>query len=315
VNGPVFAAYYLGDVAAFVQGEAVVLASPDGQLRSVTGHVGAILATASDGRLLVSGGDDGRVVMFDPQGRSQVVASDSNRRWIDRVAIGPDAAVAWSVGKTALAIGRKGEHRVLELPSSAGGLAFAPKGKRLAIAHYNGVTLWFADTVTAPVQLDWKGSHLDVVFSPGGKFVVTAMQESVLHGWRLVDGKSMRMSGYRGKVRSMAFTAGGDWLATSGSEQLILWPFQGEDGPMGKSPRALASYSERAEIVACHPRHEIVAVGYADGLVLLVRIEDGAEILARRPGNGPVSALAWNRTGSGLAIATESGEASIIDLS
>ena len=33
--------------------------------------------------------------------------------------------------------------RSFDVPSTVGGLAFAPKGLRLAIAHYNGVTLWF----------------------------------------------------------------------------------------------------------------------------------------------------------------------------
>ena len=32
----------------------------------------------------------------------------------------------------------KGEERIQEFPSSVGGLAFAPKGFRLAITHYNG---------------------------------------------------------------------------------------------------------------------------------------------------------------------------------
>ena len=47
-----------------------------------------------------------------------------------------------------------------------------------------------------PETLEWKGSHLDVTFSPDGRFLVTAMQEPTLHGWRLVDSKHMRMSGY-----------------------------------------------------------------------------------------------------------------------
>ena len=31
---------------------------------------------------------------------------------------------------------------------------------------------------------------------------------------------------------------------------------------------------------------------------MLVRIEDGAEILAQKPGGAPVSALAWNADGA-----------------
>src|SRR2546430_5952497 len=102
----------------------------------------------------------------------------------------------------------------------------------------------------------------------------------------------MRMSGYSAKVRSFAWTADGKWLATSGSEQLILWPFGSKDGPMGKQPRMLAPYSKRAVAVACHPSQEIVAAGFEDGLVMLCRIDDGAEILAKKPGVAPMSALA-----------------------
>ena len=46
----------------------------------------------------------------------------------------------------------------------------------------------------------------------------------MLHGWRLADRKHLRMSGYSAKVRSLSWSGDGDWLATSGSEQLILWP-------------------------------------------------------------------------------------------
>ena len=44
-------------------------------------------------------------------------------------------------------------------------------------------------------------------------------------------------------------------------------------------------------------------------MVLLVRIEDGAEILAKKPGDAPVTALAWNADGTLLAFGTEGGEA------
>jgi WD40 repeat protein len=129
-----------------------------------------------------------------------------------------------------------------------------------------------------------------------------------------MDAKDMRMSGYSGRVTSLGFTAGGKWLATSGSEQLILWPFASKDGPMGKQPRMVAPYEKRVVAVACHPKQDIVAAGFEDGLVMLARIDDGAEILARRPGAVPVSALAWNHDGSKLAFGTEDGAAGIVDL-
>ena len=83
---------------------------------------------------------------------------------------------------------------------------------------------------------------------------------------------------------------------------------------MGKQPKMAAAFAVRVTTVACHPKQEVVAVGYADGTVLLVRIEDGAEVLAKKPGEGPVSALGWDADGSLLAWGTEAGEAGVIDL-
>src|SRR5262249_25019318 len=159
---------------------------------------------------------------------------------------------------------------------------FAPKGLRVAISRYNGVTLWFPNAQAKPEELEWKGSHLGVMFSPDGRFLVTAMQEPTLHGWRLPDATHMRMQGYSAKVASMSWTADGKSLATSGATQLVVWPFQAKEGPMGKQPVLLAPSEHRVSAVACHPRQAIFAVGYEDGMALLVRAEDGAEILARK---------------------------------
>jgi WD40 repeat protein len=312
-GAPVVAVHFLGGTAGFVLGEEALLYVPrTGDALRVAVHGGAILAAASDGRRIITGGDDGKVGASDGSGATEIIATDAKRRWIDHVATGPAGGVAWSAGKQAFARAAWGEERALEVPSTVGGLAFLPKGFRLVIAHYNGATLWFPNADAVPEKLAWKGSHLSGCVSPDGRFVVTAMQEPVLHGWRLADRKDMRMQGYSARVRSLSFTADGKWLATSGTTQLILWPFQGKDGPMGKTPRVLAPMQHQVAAVACHPREGVVAVGYADGLVLIVRIDDGAEILAKRPGDAPVTALAWGAEGRALAWGTEAGEAGVI---
>jgi WD40 repeat protein len=126
--------------------------------------------------------------------------------------------------------------------------------------------------------------------------------------------KLMWMSGYGARVRSLDFTADGKWLATSGATQLILWPFHGKDGPMGKAPRMFAPAEFPVEIVACQRKDDVVAAGYADGLVLLVRVEDGTEVLAKPPGTAPITALCWNAGGDTLAFGTDDGDAGIVDL-
>lgn len=134
-----------------------------------------------------------------------------------------------------------------------------------------------------------------------------------MHGWRVADGAHMRMSGYPSRVKSFAFTADGKWLASSGSGEAILWPFQSKDGPMGKQPAMLApSPSARVSIVAPHPSDPVVAMGYDDGMVMMARISDGAEILLRAPDGDGVSALAWNGPGGVVSFATQTGKAGIL---
>jgi WD40 repeat protein len=314
-DGAVVGLHFLKDTAAFVLGEEALLLVPrDGEPRRVAVHGGGLLASACDGSRIVTGGDDGKVVSTDVGGTSTVIATDAKRRWIDHVALGPNGALAWSAGKHAFVRDGKGVGQSFEAPSTVGALAFLPKGFRLAVAHYNGVALWFPNAKATPETLEWKGSHLGMTVSPDGRFVISAMQEPTLHGWRIVDRKDLRMSGYSARVRSLDWSADGKWLATSGSTQLILWPFQAKDGPMGKTPQLLAPMEAQVEVVACHPQQPIVAVGYADGLVLLVRIDDGAEILAKKPGDAPITALAWSADGKLVAFGTEAGEAGIVDL-
>src|SRR6202000_2516557 len=156
-----------------------------------------------------------------------------------------------------------------------------------------------------PEFLEWAGSHLGVVFSPDNKFLVTAMHEPALHGWRLADNKHMRMSGYPGRVRSMSWSAGGKFLATSGADTVIMWPFASKDGPMGKEPAMLAPLKARVTAVACHPDQAILAAGYGDGTVLMVRMTDGAEILVHRNRGAAVASVAWNAAGTFLGFAAE----------
>jgi WD40 repeat protein len=315
IGAPVTSVHFLGENAAFVGAEEnVFLVNMQGEATPAAVHGGGILCAASDGARLVTGGDDGKVVLLDAKGEVAQLATDAKRRWIDNVALHPDGAFAWSAGKTAFVRSGKAEEKSFEAPSTVGGLAFAPKGLRLAIAHYNGVSLWFPNMAASPEFLEWAGSHLAVTFSPDNKFLVTAMHEPALHGWRLADSRHMRMTGYPGRVRSMSWSAGGKALATSGADTVILWPFGSKDGPMGKEPAMLAPLQARVAAVACHPKQDILAAGYSDGTILMVRLTDGAEILVRRNGGAQVAGLSWNSKGTQLAFAAEDGEAGLLEL-
>jgi hypothetical protein len=83
---------------------------------------------------------------------------------------------------------------------------------------------------------------------------------------------------------------------------------------MNKEPAMLAQLEVRVTAVACHPTQDIVAAGYENGIVLMVRLANGAKLLVRDDGGGPVAALAWNAKGSTLAFALQNGDAGLVDL-
>ncbi|WP_375454762.1 WD40 repeat domain-containing protein [uncultured Methylobacterium sp.] len=312
----VVAAHFLKDVLALALGDGTVVLGRDGAPARVAAHPDAgILVAAGDANRLVTGGDDGRVVAVAADGTLSDIAT-AEGAWIDALALHPDGSVAYAAGRTVVARDAKARARTLTAPTTACGLAFAPKGYRLAVAHYNGVSLWYPNHETPAEIVEWKGSHIDVTWSPDGRFVVSTMQENALHGWRLQpDRGHMRMSGYPGKVRSVSWSSDGHWLATGGAEAAIVWPFDSREGPTGKAPRECGVRPARVSRVAFHPKAPVLAMGYEDGCILLVRFTDASELLVRPAVKGSaVSALAWDSRGGRLAFGCADGEAGLLTL-
>lgn len=218
--------------------------------------------------------------------------------------------IAAAVGKDAcvLQAGQAGIRPRFTNPSGVGGLALDTKGRRLAVAHYGGVSLWWALVPDGGRQLlTWRGSHLAVTWSPDGRHVLTGMQEAALHGWRLADQEHMHMTGYVAKPRSLSWTPKGRFLLTAGADCVVAWPFTGKQGPMGKQPLELGPVGEIVTQVAAHPIQEVHAAGYADGAVRLVRLPDGADITVKPGGDGAVTTLAWSGSGNALLWGTAGG--------
>lgn len=316
---PATSVHWIGDRACFALGDGAVLAAPlEGESTRIEAHDGVILSAAlhPDRKRLITGGDDGRLKIVSPDGAIETLA-DFRGKWVDHVAANATSGViVAAAGKQAIVFKNGAESHRFAAPSSVGGLALDAKGRRLAVSHYNGVTLRY---VLMPddkgVSLNWAGSHLAVTMSPEADYVVTAMQENDLHGWRLPEKLDLRMSGYAAKPRSLSWDKRGRWLATSGADCAVIWPFVGKQGPQGKEPLQLARRPNiLVTCVAFHPSEEIVAIGYADGVAVAVRLSDQTGLPLDEPGEGPVAALAWSHDGMQIAIGDEAGRGAIVDL-
>jgi WD40 repeat protein len=316
LGASVTSAHWIGEEAWFALGDGGVLVAPrDGETRRTDAHDGAILCAAPhpDGKRLVTGGDDGRVNVISRDG---VELLGALRKWVDHLVASPVSnIIVAAAGKQAVAFRDGKETHRFDHVSTIGGLALDAKGRRLAVSHYGGVTLRYALMADDKgVPLNWAGSHLGVTMSPEADYVITAMQENALHGWRLPDKIDLRMDGYPAKTKSFSWDKRGRWLATSGAQSAIVWPFVGKLGPQGKAPLQPGEREALVTAVAFHPGEETLAIGYADGAALVVRFADQLGMELDEPGEGAVTALAWSADGKRIAIGDEAGRGAIVDV-
>ncbi len=307
--------------AALFDGASAVFALGDGTVRFEgreidAVHDGAILCATPhpSGDGVVTGGDDGRVI-WSRRDEAGVLATGSGQ-WIDSIdASAESKLIAFTSGRTLSVIDAidAGFRRDFQHERTVSGVAFDPKGRRIATSTYGGAALWFARIAQQkPTKLAWAGSHTGVAFSPDGAFVVTTMQDAQLHGWRLKDAKNLRMGGYPSKVRSLAFLSGGALMATSGAQGVVLWPFIGANGPMGREASEIGfDEGSLVTLIAARPEHGVVAAGLNDGRVWLADpAGHGLNFLKAEKGP-PIVALALSADARRVAWADEDGRAGV----
>lgn len=298
-----------------------------GQWQKIRPHHGGILALSQDMSScgFITSGDDNRLVRIIPGHEPQEILK--SKRWIDKI-------VTWvddhgSHGQVALIINKEIDlyhhdfdkiFAVFNHSSGVSDMQFSSDGSKIVSAYYNGATLWSTQQAKDPKikEFSWKGSHIGVALHPQEEAIVTSMQDHDLHGWRIADGHNMRMSGYPAKVKALSFSMDGKWLATSGAESVILWPFF-DGGPMGKPPVELPGIpGSCCTMVSCHPSYDMLAAGFLDGSVLLISRADEKVIpicLGSQKPIGEITALHFNRQGTLLCFGTEEGTIGIVDLS
>lgn len=266
---------------------------------------------------LITGGDDGRIVWTTKDAGPVEIAAHKGA-WFDALAASAESGLlAAASGKQVHVHDLRGKDapKILEHPSSVSGLAFDAKGRKLYAASYNGAYVWFARLAQQkPQLLKWAGSHTAIALSPDDKFLITAMQDNSLHGWRLSDAKDMRMGGYPAKIKSLSFFAHGKLLATSGANGAVVWPFLKATGPMGENASEIAAEdSAFVTIVAGAAEDTVLAGGLDDGRVWLAELKSTAQEWIKREKGSPISALDLSPEANRVLIGDEDGSVYIYE--
>lgn len=262
---------------------------------------------AADGRIL-SITPRGQVVPFGTRLGQPLVAIDHHTP-TERIACAAGTEIAIFAGDDTAAPLRLQD----ELPLDA--LAFSPDGRELAAAHEGGLSIWRLDG-SEPMrrELRFAGKPSAVSWSPDSAWIASPLAESGFRLVHLATERSDTIGGYPTPVHSLAWSRAANALVTSGAFRVVAWSM--DTPPLGGEMRGALETGRPGlvviESVATHPDRDLLAVGYANGLLNISQVGLRDELMLRADGVGAATALAWSADGAHLAVGTSDGMAAIV---
>lgn len=276
---------------------------------------------STSGKYLASAGQDGKARIYEIANRTfdQVAALDHGSSWVEHLAWNAKRdALLTGAGKDLRLWGVSGnlEREFVRHGSTIGGIAWNPAMPNLfATSSYGGLRLW-SDSENKPKRFfEWKGSILDIAYSPNGKTVAGGCQDGAAHIWLLPSGDDLFMNGYATKVRELAWDSTSRYLATGGSEVVVVWDFSGK-GPSGSKPLMLEGHQAFISKLAFAPQDMRLASSGLDGNLIIWNIagKSKSEPLALFAGDSEISSIAWQPQAASIAIGCASGKLILLDL-
>ena len=265
----------------------------------------------------VAGGAGGQLVRIDPRGHVTPFAARMNGPVVGlahHAASGRTACAA--AGAVALFQGEDTREPLRFAPEArVAALALSPDGSELALAHAKGLSLWrLGDSPALSAEIPFDGDPVGLSWSPDGAWIACTLAADGFRLVRLSDGAGETLSKYPTPVHSFAWNRAENALATSGAFRVAAWslavpPLDGDIRGVLQTGR---SGLVVVESVAAHPSRNLLAVGYANGLVNIAQIGKPDELMILQDGSGAINALAWSGDGRHVALGTADGKAAIV---
>jgi WD40 repeat protein len=254
--------------------------------------------------------DNGRINTLTPGGIVSHLPAKGPRA-ICALACSPDGAtLAFACGdRVYLAPAGAEQPDELEAPATVTDLSFSPDGQTLAASHPTGLSLW------AVAAQDRKVRHIPVAGEPrrlvwrrDGTWLLACLAKD---GFCLVNTASdaVHLHGsFPSPVSYADFGLQSGSVVASGAFRVAAWKLADRsDLVTGKAGLVLI------DAIATSPNRNLVAVGYANGLLSLAEIGLSSEILLREDTGAGITAMAWSSNGAYLAVAGADGSAALIE--
>lgn len=189
------------------------------------------------------------------------------------------------------------------------GLAFSPDGQTLAVAHDGGLSRWAMTALDhGPQHTPITGSPTGVMWHSNGTWLATCLQEDGFCAINAASNAVYRHGNFPSPVRSVAFSDATNAVVAAGAFRVAAWGLEDQHDIMsGKAGLVLIN------AVATCPTRNLVAVGYANGLLSLAEIGRPSEILLREDTGAGITAMAWSTNGNFLAVAGADGSAALVE--
>lgn len=188
-------------------------------------------------------------------------------------------------------------------------LAFSPDGKALAIAHTGGLSRWTVDALDqAPVHTPLAGQVTDLIWRSDGSWIAAHLQTDGFCVIEVATNKATLHGNFPSPVRHAAFSGPTNTVVASGAFRVAAWGLPEHNDIMtGKAGLVLI------DAIATCPTRNLVAVGYANGLLSLAEIGRPSEILLREDTGAAITAMKWSADGKYLALAGADGSAALVE--
>jgi WD40 repeat protein len=257
------------------------------------GHKSYITSVAfsPNGKMIVSGGWDKTVRLWDWQGNPLGQPFRGHQGGVHAVAFSPD-------GKTIVSASGDGTIRLWDLQGYCiaspfkghqhwvTSVAFHPDGKTIVSGSRDGtIRRW--DLKGNPLGQPFRGHKhwVTVAFSPDGKTIVSGSRDNTIRLWDL-EGNPVGQPfvGHEDSVYSVAFSRDGQTIASSSADKTVrLWDLEGN--PVGKP---FIGHEDSVYSVAFSPDGQTIVSGSADQTI---RLWDLKGNLVDRPFSGHQSSI------------------------